>query len=53
MFDVADRCQGVLVGLAAGDRNGGPTRMAVRLAESPLDCDGFDVADILERYLRW
>lgn len=30
----ADRCQGVLVGLAAGDRIGGPTRMAVRLAKA-------------------
>ena len=29
-----DRCRGVLVGLAAGDRIGGPIRMAVRLAES-------------------
>ena len=27
--------------------------MAVRLAESLLDCGGFDPADILERYLRW
>jgi ADP-ribosyl-[dinitrogen reductase] hydrolase len=43
----------VLVGLAAGDRIGGPTRMAVRLAQSLLDCGGFDPADILERYLRW
>jgi ADP-ribosylglycohydrolase len=49
----ADRCQGVLLGLAAGDRNGGPIRMAVRLAESLIDCGGFDPADILERYLRW
>ncbi len=47
------RCRGVLVGLAAGDRNGGPIRMAVRLAESLLDCGGFDPADILGRYLRW
>lgn len=29
-----DRCGGVLLGLAAGDRNGGPIQMAVRLAES-------------------
>jgi ADP-ribosylglycohydrolase len=48
-----DRCQGVLIGLAAGDRNGGPIRMAVRLAESLLDCGVFDPADILERYLHW
>jgi ADP-ribosyl-[dinitrogen reductase] hydrolase len=48
-----DRCRGVLVGLAAGDRIGGPIRMAVRLAESLLDCGGFDPADILGRYLGW
>jgi ADP-ribosylglycohydrolase len=50
--DAADRCRGVLVGLAAGDRNGGPIRMAVRLAESLLVC-GFAPEDILERYLHW
>jgi len=27
--------------------------MAVRLAESLLDCDGFNSADILNRYLAW
>jgi ADP-ribosylglycohydrolase len=48
-----DRCRGVLVGLAAGDRIGGPIRMAVRLAESLLDCGGFNPADILNRYLDW
>ena len=48
-----DRCQGVLIGLAAGDRNGGPIRMAVRLAESLLERNGFDPADVVERYLRW
>src|SRR5437764_4766275 len=46
-----DRCRGVLVGLAAGDQIGGPIRMAVRLAESLLDCGGFDPSDILGRYL--
>src|SRR5262245_15543156 len=50
---VDDRCLGVLVGLAAGDRIGGPIRMAVRLTESLLDCGGFDPADILRRYLAW
>jgi len=54
MIDAAaDRCRGVLVGLAAGDRIGGPIRLAVRLAESLLDCGGFDPADILNRYLAW
>ncbi len=55
MSDVTrvDRCQGVLLGLAAGDRNGGPVRMAVRLAESLVECGGFAPSDILERYLHW
>jgi ADP-ribosyl-[dinitrogen reductase] hydrolase len=43
----------VLIGQAAGYRNGGTSRMTMRLAESLLDCGDFDVADILERYLRW
>ncbi len=50
---VEDRCRGVLVGLAAGDRIGGPIRMAVRLAESLIDCERFDPSDILNRYLSW
>ncbi len=50
---VEDRCRGVLVGLAAGDRIGGPIRMAVRLAESLIDCGRFDPSDILNRYLSW
>lgn len=48
-----DRCQGVLVGLTAGDQIGGPMRMAVRLAESLLDCGGFTSSDFLDRYLAW
>ncbi len=48
-----DRCRGVLTGLAAGDRIGGPVRMAVRLAESLIDCDGFDPSDAFDRYLTW
>jgi ADP-ribosylglycohydrolase len=48
-----NRCRGVLIGLAAGDQIGGPIRMAVRLAESLLDCGGFKPMDILNRYLAW
>lgn len=33
-MDVTDRVRGVLLGLAAGDRNGGPTRLALRLSGS-------------------
>jgi ADP-ribosylglycohydrolase len=52
-ISVQDRCRGVLVGLAAGDRIGGPIRMAVRLAESLVACGAFNPSDILERYLNW
>lgn len=48
-----NRVAGVLLGLAAGDRIGGPVRMAVRVAESLLECGGFDAGDIGRRYLEW
>jgi hypothetical protein len=35
---IEDRCRGVLIGLAAGGRIGGPIRMALLLAESLLNC---------------
>src|SRR5262249_43899836 len=47
------RIRGVLIGLAAGDRNGGPIRMALRLAESLSDRQRFDPDDVLARYLAW
>jgi ADP-ribosylglycohydrolase len=52
-ISAADRCRGVLIGLAAGDRNGGPIRMAVRLPESLLEFGRLDTSDIVARYLRW
>jgi hypothetical protein len=52
-FAVQDRCRGVLLGLAAGDRNGGPIRMALRLAESLATRHGFDADDVLARYVAW
>lgn len=48
-----DRVVGVLLGLAAGDRIGGPVRMAVRVAESLCDNSGVDVSDIGVRYREW
>ncbi len=50
---IEDRCRGVLIGLAAGDRIGGPIRMALLLAESLLNCGGFNPTEILECYLGW
>ncbi len=49
----ADRVAGVLLGLAAGDRNGGPIELALRLAESLADLGAFDAHDIFGRYLAW
>lgn len=46
---VQDRCRGVLLGLAAGDRNGGPIQMAVRLAENLHERGAFDLADVAGR----
>ncbi len=48
-----DRVAGVLWGLAAGDRIGGPTYMAVCLGESLIDCQSFNLDDISSRYLTW
>ena len=53
MCNVKDRVEGILLGLAAGDRNGGPIRMAVRLAESLVERGTIDVDDIATRYLDW
>ena len=48
-----DSIEGILLGLAAGDRNGGPIRMAVRIAESLVETRRIDVDDIGARYLHW
>lgn len=53
MQDRNDRIVGLLLGLAAGDRIGGPIRMALRVAESLKDCGGFTVSDIGMRYIDW
>jgi ADP-ribosyl-[dinitrogen reductase] hydrolase len=49
----ADRCRGLLLGLVAGDKNGGPMCMAMHVAESLRDRRRFDPADILQRYVDW
>jgi ADP-ribosylglycohydrolase len=62
-----ERARGALLGLAAGDAFGAEqpsgsgalrcwsqhTSLALCLAESLLDCGGFDARDQIERYLRW
>jgi len=45
--------QRILKGLASGDRIGGPSKMASLLDRSLEEKNGFDAADILERYLAW
>lgn len=50
--ETPDRVQGILVGLCAGDRIGGPTRMALELAEYLLTCGrAFRREELLERYV--
>ncbi|KAL6040080.1 ADP-ribosylglycohydrolase, variant 2 [Balamuthia mandrillaris] len=41
------------MGLCAGDRNGGPVRMAVRLAESLVEKQTYDREDVIRRYHAW
>ena len=53
LCSVKDRVEGVLLGLAAGDHNGGPIRMALRLAESLIHRNKVDVEDIGAKYLGW
>ncbi|WP_299029763.1 ADP-ribosylglycohydrolase family protein [uncultured Thermanaerothrix sp.] len=53
MSEIHDRVKGVLLGLACGDKIGGPVRMAIRVAESLVACRAFDPADVLARYLVW
>lgn len=50
---VPDRVRGILFGLAAGDRIGGPTAMGLLLAESLLARGTFDPADLLARWRSW
>ena len=51
--ELKDRVRGIIIGLAAGDRIGGPIRMAVRLAESLAIQNRFDLDHIKERYFKW
>ncbi len=51
--DTQDRATGTLLGLAAGDRIGGPLQFALRLAESLLRNTYYDRADVFRRYLAW
>jgi len=52
IFDI-DKARGVLVGLAAGDRNLGPIEMALMICESLNECGAFDREDVVNRWLVW
>jgi len=51
--DAPDRVRGILLGLAAGDRNGGPVRMALRVCESLVEHRRFDSEDTMTRSIEW
>lgn len=52
-LDAQTRVAGTLLGLAAGDRIGGPVRMARLLAASVQARRGLDLHDVAQRYLQW
>lgn len=47
------RLSGILFGLAAGDHIGGPTAIALELAESLCNHGAFNLHEIRYRYLSW
>ncbi len=53
MHNIQDRVQGVIIGLAAGDKIGGPIRMATHLAESLIVNQGFYCKHVVNKYLEW
>lgn len=50
---IEERIRGCLFGLAAGERNGGPVRMVLRVGQSLVERGGFDPEDIFSRYRDW
>lgn len=48
-----ERAIGAIFGLVAGDRIGGPTRMALLFGASLCRKKGYSSTDVLESYLRW
>jgi len=47
------RVKGAIWGLAAGDRNGGPIRMSLRLANSLLTQKNYDRKHLIEVFYNW
>ena len=48
----SDQVKGALLGLAAGDRNGGPIQMALVLAEN-LCSNQYNPEDVFDGYYQW
>lgn len=53
MIDRLEHIAGVLFGLAAGDRIGGPLNMALTLAESLVERGGFETDAVGRSYYEW
>jgi ADP-ribosyl-[dinitrogen reductase] hydrolase len=49
----SDRIRGAVLGLLAGDKIGGPSRMALELAESLIGSGRYDAADVIGCYKAW
>ena len=50
---IQDRVKGVLLGLAAGDRIGGPTQMATLLGESLVEDSTYVSKNLEKKYIDW
>jgi len=50
---MSQKALGLLIGLATGDRNGGPVQMALCLAESLAQLQNYSPADVYQRYYDW
>jgi ADP-ribosylglycohydrolase len=53
MSTIRSRVVGCLAGIAAGDHNGGPVQMALRVCTSLNEKQGLDTKHILSKYLEW
>lgn len=53
MVSSADRVRGAMLGLAAGDRIGGPIRLALQLAACIEADGGFEANSLFRTYLDW
>jgi ADP-ribosylglycohydrolase len=53
LLSTSERIRGLFYGLALGDSIGGPTHMALHLAESLLLCRAFVASDVQASYLAW